>query len=190
MADTYRYESYKNGFPILCASDYCAAATAAAVQPPNRRHRCRRLVHLCVFSRFSASKASSMSTILMYCGAESTWYKSCCYCQPATSEFMGKTFQAAQLTHERYLTIDHTWKILFWYLPNWTSTNLWSVVLYVTYSTTHQRLVEVQFGRYQKNILLEWSMVKNLSCVSCAAWNVFPINSLMPNSSVFIYFSF
>ena len=79
MADTYRYESYKNGFPILCASDYCAAATAAAaaVQPPNRRHRCRRLVHLCVFSRFSASKASSMSTILMYCGA---WYKSCCYC--------------------------------------------------------------------------------------------------------------
>ena len=78
MADTYRYESYKNGFPILCASDYCAAATAAAVaaaaavQPPNRRHRCRRLVHLCVFSRFSASKAASMSTILMYCGAEST----------------------------------------------------------------------------------------------------------------------
>ena len=77
MADTYRYESYKNGFPILCASDYCAAATAAAaaVQPPNRRHRCRRLVHLCVFSRFSASKASSMSTILMYYGAESTWTK-------------------------------------------------------------------------------------------------------------------
>ena len=25
----------------------------------------------------------------------------------------------------------------------------------VTYSTTHQRLVEVQFGRYQKNILQE-----------------------------------
>ena len=76
MADTYRYESYKNGFPILCASDYCAAATAAAaVQPPNRRHRCRRLVHLCVFSRFSASKASSMSTILMYYGADSTWTK-------------------------------------------------------------------------------------------------------------------
>ena len=38
--------------------------------------------------------------------------------------------------------------------------------------------MEVQFGRYQKNILQEWSMVKNLSCVSCAAWNVFPINSL------------
>ena len=30
MADTYRYESYKNGFPILCASDYCAAAAATA----------------------------------------------------------------------------------------------------------------------------------------------------------------
>ena len=96
-----------------------------------------------------------------------------------TSEFMGKTFQAAQLTHERFLTIDHSCKIFFWYLSNWTSTDLWCVVLYVTYSTTHQRSVEVQFGGYQKNILQEWSMVKNLSCVSCAAWNVFPINSLV-----------
>ena len=50
--------------------------------------------------------------------------------------------------------------------------------IYVTYSTTHQRSLEVQFGRYQKSILQEWSMVKILSCVSCAAWNVFPINSL------------
>ena len=98
---------------------------------------------------------------------------------PDGSEFMGKTFQAAQLTHERFLTIDHSYKIFFWYLPNWTSTNLWCVVPYVTYSTTHQRSVEVQFSRYQKYILQEWSMVKNLSCVSCAAWNVFPINSLV-----------
>ena len=52
---------------------------AAALQPPNRCHCCHRLVHLCVFSHFSASKASSMSTILMYCGPESTWYKICCY---------------------------------------------------------------------------------------------------------------
>ena len=29
------------------------------------------------------------------------------------SEFMGKTFQAAQLTHERFLTIDHSYKIFF-----------------------------------------------------------------------------
>ena len=29
------------------------------------------------------------------------------------------------------------------------------------------------------NILQEWSMVKNLSCVSCAAWNTFTINSLL-----------
>ena len=43
------------------------------------------------------------------------------------SEFMGKTFQAAQLTHERFLTIDHSCNILV-------------------------------------NI-----MIKNLSCVSCAA---------------------
>ena len=90
------------------------------------------------------------------------------------SEFMGKTFKAAQLTHEIFLTIDHSCKIFFWYLHNWTSTDLWCVVLYVTYSTTHQRSVEVQFSRYQKNILQEWSMVKNLSCVSCTAWNIFP----------------
>ena len=96
-----------------------------------------------------------------------------------SSEFMGEKFQAAQLTHERFLTIDHSCKIFFWYLPNWTFTDLWCVVLYVIYSTTHQRLVEVQLGRYRKNILQEWSMVKNLSCVRCAAWNVFPINSLL-----------
>ena len=100
---------------------------------------------------------------------------------------MEKTFQGAQLTHERFLTIDHSCKIFFWYLPNWTSTDLWCVVLYITYSTTHQRSVEVQFGRYQKNILQEWSMVKNLSCVSCAAWNVFPINSLLRAYCLNIY---
>ena len=97
----------------------------------------------------------------------------------------GKRFKLPQLTHESFLTLDHSCKIFFWYLPNWTSTDLWCVVLYVAYSTTHQGLVEVQFGRYQKNILQEWSMVKNLSCFSCAAWNVFPINSLViPNMYV------
>ena len=92
----------------------------------------------------------------------------------------GKRFKLhnAQLTNERFLTIDHSCKIFFWYLPNWTSTDLWCVVLYVTYSTTHQRSVEVQFGRYQKNILQEWSIIKKFLCVSCAAWNFFPINSL------------
>ena len=30
-----------------------------------------------------------------------------------SSEFMGKTFQAAQLTNERFLTIDHSCKIFF-----------------------------------------------------------------------------
>ena len=91
----------------------------------------------------------------------------------------GKRFKLPQLKHESFLTLHHSCKIFFWYLPNWTSTDLWCVVLYVAYSTTHQRFVEVQFGRYQKNIFQEWSMVENLSCVSCAAWNVFPINSLM-----------
>ena len=32
-------------------------------------------------------------------------------------------------------------------------------------------------------------MVKNLSCVSCAAWNVFPINSLIPGSCVLSAYS-
>ena len=27
---------------------------------------------------------------------------------PGSSEFMGKTFQAAQLTHDRFFAIDHT----------------------------------------------------------------------------------
>ena len=40
-------------------------------------------------------------------------------------------------------------------------------------SSTHQRSMEVQFDRYQNNILQEWFTVKNLSCVSCAAWNIF-----------------
>ena len=51
---------------------------------------------------------------------------------------------------------------------------------------THQRSVEVQFGKYQKNILEEWSMVKNLSCVNFAAWNFFPINSLVPLSDTYL----
>ena len=47
----------------------------------------------------------------------------------------GKRFKLPQLTHESFLTIDRWCKIFFWYLPNWTSTNLWCVVLYATYST-------------------------------------------------------
>ena len=87
------------------------------------------------------------------------------------SEFMGKTFQAAQLTHERFLTIDHSCKIFFWYLPNWTSMDLWCVVLYVTYSTTHQRSVEVQFGRYKKKMFCRsdltdlWSKISHMLVV-------------------------
>ena len=86
----------------------------------------------------------------------------------------GKRFKLPWLTHESFLIIDHSCKIFFWYLPNWTSTDLWRVVLYVTYSTKHQRLVEVQFGRYQKNILQEWYMVKKLSCVSHGSLKRFP----------------
>ena len=35
------------------------------------------------------------------------------FCVHESNKFTGKTFQAAQLTHERFLTIDHSWKIFF-----------------------------------------------------------------------------
>ena len=38
---------------------------------------------------------------------------SSCLLLPVASEFMVKTFQAAQLTHEIFLTIDHSCKIFF-----------------------------------------------------------------------------
>ena len=85
---------------------------------------------------------------------------------PAINKFMGKRFQAAQLTHERFLTIGHSCKIFFWYLPNWTSTDLCCVVLYVTYSTAHQRSMEVQFGRYQKHCRSDlWSKISHVLVV-------------------------
>ena len=114
------------------------------------------------------------------CWRESSFLKSFPRLGPSKSpgsEFMGKTFQAAQLTHERFLTVDHSFKIILWYLPNWTSTNLWWIVLYIISSTTYQRSVEVQFDRYQKKNCRSYQWSK-LSCVSCAAWNVFPINLL------------
>ena len=39
--------------------------------------------------------------------------RSACTVHRAYSEFMGKTFQAAQLTHERFLAIDHFCKVFF-----------------------------------------------------------------------------
>ena len=89
---------------------------------------------------------------------------------PVNSEFMGKRFQAAQLTHERFVTIDHSFKTFFWYLPNRTS------MLRILYSTN-----TIGWWKFSY-ILQEWSMVKNHSCVSCAAWNVFPVNSLHTHS--------
>ena len=73
-----------------------------------------------------------------------------------SSEFMGKTFQAAQLTHERFLTVDHSCKIF----------SLISAQLnfHRTFSTTHQRSVEVQFGRYQKNFACVTYGQKSLMC--------------------------
>ena len=60
------------------------------------------------------------------------------------SEFMGKTFQAAQLTHERFLTVE------------------------TLHLHTRGRR-KFSLADIKKNILQECSTVKNLSCVSCAA---------------------
>jgi hypothetical protein len=75
---------------------------------------------------------------------------------------MEKTFQAAQLTHERFLTIDHSFKIFF----DICQTEL-SQTSGVTYSTTHQRLAKVQFGRYKKLFAEVTYGQKSLMC--CAA---------------------
>ena len=44
---------------------------------------------------------------------------------------------------------------------------------------TFSPLCESSVGQISKNISKEWSRVKNLSSVSCAAWNIFPVNLLM-----------
>ena len=62
---------------------------------------------------------SSVSTNLMF--SQSFFMHQCCNTKakeglvdhPVVSEFMGKTFQATQLTHERFLTIDYSCKIFF-----------------------------------------------------------------------------
>ena len=65
-----------------------------------------------------------------------------------THEFMGKTFQAAHLTHKRFLTINQSCNFF---------------------------LISAKLNFHRP---LEGSMVRNHSCVSCAAWNVIPRNSL------------
>ena len=103
---------------------------------------------------------------------EWTFFISNLYIRLLVVNVWGKRFKLPQLTHERFFTIDHPCKIFFWYLPNWTSTDLWCVVLYVTYSTTHQRSVEVQFGRYQK-IFCRRDLWSKIYCVLVA--DIFPI---------------
>ena len=105
----------------------------------------------------------------VYCLALYKWKVVSCSFETrgGSSEFMVKTFQAAQLTHERYLAIDHSSKILFWYLPNWTSTNLWSVALYVMYSTTHQRCWKFSLAEIRKIFCRSdpWSKISHVLVV-------------------------
>ena len=78
----------------------------------------------------------------------------------------GKRFKLPQLTHESLLTTDHSCKLFFWYLPNWTSTDLWFVVLYITFS--------------RSGLWLKISHVLD----SCASWNVFPTSSILRGPSI------
>ena len=57
--------------------------------------------------------ASTLSAILLICKNQWVGITSFCGTIPHNSEFMGKKFQAAQVTHERFLTIDHSCKIFF-----------------------------------------------------------------------------
>ena len=75
-----------------------------------------------------------------------------------SSECMGKTFHAA--TTNTWELFDHR-------------SLLQSIFLISANLNFHRPLVCSTICDLQ-----EWSMVKNLSCVSCAGWNVFPINSL------------
>ena len=72
--------------------------------------------------------AKVFPTVMAYCCVDlgSPWLKR--PGQHYSSEFMEKAFQAAQLTHERFLTIDHSCKIFFFNI--WTSMDLWCLVLY------------------------------------------------------------
>ena len=87
--------------------------------------------------------------------------------------------------HQKLCHISLDWQHLWWKHRLYTGLMQWIYgenVSSITANTWEhvvlQRSVEFQSGRYQKNILQEWSMVKNLACVSFSAWNVFPINSL------------
>jgi hypothetical protein len=48
--------------------------------------------------------------------------------------------------------------------------------------------VEVQFGRYQKNILQESSMAKKLLCVSCGSLKRFP-HTFTNNTNIYTVLS-
>ena len=62
----------------------------------------------------------------------------------------------------------------FFTIENW----LWKSN-FCTFWPLFDHFVKFQLYRYQKNILHEWSRVKNLSHVSYVAWNVFHINKFM-----------
>ena len=103
---------------------------------------------------------------------------------PAHSECMGKTFQAA--TTNTWELFDHRWLLQNIFLIS-AKLNFHQPLVCSTICPVQYYIPEVggsSVWQISKKKHLAGSMVKNLSCVSCAAWNDFSINSL-PTSSHF-----
>ena len=64
---------------------------------------------------YKSREMTSCQSIFRYKEAEEKFkeFKFHSLAKGTDSEFMGKTFQAAQLTHERFLTKEHSCKIFF-----------------------------------------------------------------------------
>ena len=114
-----------------------------------------------------------------------------------TNKFRGETFQAAQLTHERFLTLDHSWEYLFLISAHlnfhrvnkiWAHFSTYKIYFESLIFAQFDHFVKFQLSRYQKNISKEWCRIKKLSYVSCAAWNAFPVNLSFSLSAISLFY--
>ena len=77
------------------------------------------------------------------------------HCLPVVN-LWGKRFKLHN-KNMSLLTIDHSCKIFFWYLPNWTSTDLWCVVQGVSH------------WNEQSNLALTGIRIDNFIDIMCSA---------------------
>ena len=84
------------------------------------------------------------------------------------------------LTKNVVLNLYSSMKCFFRKIQTFFQHRKWTLkVRFLHFFGFFDHLVKVQLGRYQKNISQEWSRVKNLLCVSCAAGDVFPVKLLL-----------